>query len=86
MSPNQTYGANQTSGCNADNAGIRRSNPDGTIGIIDCLTDGGIVEPAAFYESPFTDIDDQGIAGVFDREQTKTIIEIVRTLNGSAAA
>ena len=45
-----------------------------------------MVEPAAFYESPFTDIDDQGIAGVFNREQAKTIVEIVRTLNDSAAA
>ncbi|WP_299928790.1 DEAD/DEAH box helicase family protein [uncultured Pelagimonas sp.] len=54
--------------------------------IIDSLTEGGIVEPAAFYESPFTDIDDQGIAGVFNREQAKKIVDIVRTLNETAAA
>ena len=31
--------------------------------------------------SPFTDIDDQGISGIFDEEQTGQVIQIVRKLN-----
>ena len=54
--------------------------------VIDSLTETGIVEPATFYESPFTDLDNMGIAGIFDREQTSEIIQIVRMLNASVAA
>ena len=54
--------------------------------VIDSLTETGIVEPATFYESPFTDLDDMGIAGIFDREQTSEIIQIVRMLNAAVAA
>lgn len=54
--------------------------------VINSLTESGIVEPETFYESPFTDLDDLGIAGVFDRKQASEIIQIVRTLNASVAA
>lgn len=54
--------------------------------IINSLTETGFVDPASFYESPFTDMDDMGIAGIFDREQTKEIIAIVRSLNDAVAA
>jgi type I restriction enzyme R subunit len=54
--------------------------------IIDSLTESGIVEPQSFYESPFTDMDDMGIAGLFDRDQAAEIIRIVRTLNAAAEA
>jgi type I restriction enzyme R subunit len=54
--------------------------------VIDYLTDSGIVEPKRFYESPFTDFDDQGIAGVFQMEQAALIIKIVSELNEAAAA
>ena len=54
--------------------------------VIDSLTESGFVEPQVFYESPYTDIDDMGIAGVFDRVQTQEIIKIVRTLNEAVAA
>lgn len=54
--------------------------------IIDSLTENGIIEPQTFYESPFTDIDDMGIAGIFDRDQTKAIIGIVQKLNKAVAA
>lgn len=54
--------------------------------VIDSLTESGFVEPQVFYESPYTDIDDMGIAGVFDRDQTQEIIKIVRTLNDAVAA
>lgn len=54
--------------------------------VIDSLTESGFVDPANFYESPFTDFDDMGIAGIFDRDQTKEIIRIVETLNEVVAA
>ena len=49
--------------------------------IISSLSENGIIDPALFYESPFTDIDDQGISGIFDEEQTGQVIQIVRKLN-----
>ncbi len=54
--------------------------------IIDHLTDTGIVEPKAFYESPFSDIDDLGIAGVFNKDHAAQIIQIVQKVNDTAVA
>jgi type I restriction enzyme R subunit len=54
--------------------------------IIDALTETGFVDPKNFYESPYTDIDSQGIVGVFPKEQAKQIIEIVKGLNMIEAA
>lgn len=54
--------------------------------IIDALTETGFVDPKNFYESPYTDIDSQGIVGVFPTEQAKQIIEIVKGLNMVEAA
>ncbi|WP_024716988.1 DEAD/DEAH box helicase family protein [Gluconobacter oxydans] len=54
--------------------------------VINSLTEAGYVDPASFYESPFTDLDDMGIAGIFDRDQAKEIIQIVRALNDAVAA
>ena len=54
--------------------------------VIDYLSESGIVEPKRFYESPFTDFDDLGIAGVFSTDQSKRIIQIVRDINNAAAA
>lgn len=53
---------------------------------IDALTETGFVDPKNFYESPYTDIDSQGIVGVFPNEQAKQIIEIVKALNTVGAA
>ncbi|MFW8636743.1 DEAD/DEAH box helicase family protein [Cribrihabitans pelagius] len=54
--------------------------------VIDSLTESGFVDPVSFYESPFTDLDDMGIAGIFSREQVQEIIQIVRGLNDAVAA
>lgn len=54
--------------------------------LIDFLTETGVVEPSLFYESPFTDIDDLGISGVFSTVQAKEIISIVARLNQVEAA
>ncbi len=42
--------------------------------------------PGAFYESPFTDIDEKGIARLSRPEQTAEIIRIVEEVNLSASA
>jgi len=54
--------------------------------IIDGLTETGFVDPKSFYESPYTDIDSQGIVGVFPMEQAKQIIDIVQGLNKVSVA
>jgi type I restriction enzyme R subunit len=54
--------------------------------VIDHLTEQGALDPARFYESPFTDIDAQGIAGVFAPAQIKQIVQVVERLKGAAAA
>ncbi len=54
--------------------------------IIDSLCENGAIDPSAFYESPFTDIDEMGIGGIFQPEQTAEIIKIVEAINSSAAA
>lgn len=54
--------------------------------VVDSLTESGFVDPVSFYESPFTDLDDMGIAGIFSRDQAQEIIKIVRTLNEAVAA
>ena len=54
--------------------------------IIDHFTDSGIVEPKTFYESPFSDIDGLGIAGIFEKDHAAEIIQIVRRVNDAAVA
>lgn len=54
--------------------------------IVNALSENGLIDPEMFYESPFTDIDDQGIVGVFGIEKAKAIINIVRRLNEAVAA
>jgi type I restriction enzyme, R subunit len=54
--------------------------------VIDYLTDRGIMDPKILYESPFTDIDDQGISGVFGKGEVTSLIEIVRAVGRKATA
>ncbi|WP_372988800.1 DEAD/DEAH box helicase family protein [Sulfitobacter sp.] len=54
--------------------------------IIDSLCENGLIDPKMFYESPFTDLDDMGIVGVFGADQTAEIIRIVRQVNQTVAA
>lgn len=54
--------------------------------IINSLCENGMIDPKSFYESPFTDLDELGIQGIFDEAQTAEIISIVRNLNNAAAA
>jgi type I restriction enzyme R subunit len=54
--------------------------------VVDRLTEGGKVDPGIFYESPFTDLDDMGIAGIFARDQAQGIINNVRAMNEAVAS
>ncbi|MFW5883003.1 MAG: DEAD/DEAH box helicase family protein [Verrucomicrobiota bacterium] len=46
--------------------------------VIDHLTERGMMDPRRLYESPFTDLDSQGVSGVFEMGEIK---ELVQTLN-----
>jgi len=39
--------------------------------IIDHLTERGVMDPRRLYESPFTDLNDQGLSGVFPAAEVK---------------
>ena len=39
-----------------------------------------------FYESPFTDQNDQGIDGVFDIEKKRKVVSIIDQINYNAIA
>lgn len=48
--------------------------------IINYLTQEGVMEPDALYESPFTDLNELGIGGVFDGGDAKEIIVILKNM------
>lgn len=52
--------------------------------IITYLTKNGTVQPAMLFEPPFTDINDQGLMGVFDDGASHKIVSIVEGINGNA--
>jgi type I restriction enzyme R subunit len=54
--------------------------------VIDHLTEQGSLSPERFYESPFTDIDARGIAGLFAPAQIREIVRIVERIKDAAAA
>jgi type I restriction enzyme R subunit len=52
--------------------------------IIDFLTVNGTIDKAMLFESPFTDINDQGLLGVFDADEASRIIHIIDDINSNA--
>jgi type I restriction enzyme, R subunit len=52
--------------------------------IINFLTKNGMIEKSMLFEPPFTDINDQGITGVFDEVQVVKIIRIIDNVNQNA--
>ena len=54
--------------------------------IINHLTERGMMEPARLYESPFTDLDDQGISGVFPLADVKVLVDLLKTVRERAVA
>src|ERR1700730_14167411 len=54
--------------------------------VIDHLTARGVMDPRLLYESPFTDLDPLGVAGVFGEGEVVELIRILRDVRGRAAA
>lgn len=54
--------------------------------IVDYLTDRGVMDPRRLYESPFTDLDDQGVSGVFPAADVKVLIQVLNDVRGKTAA
>jgi len=54
--------------------------------IIDYLTDRGVMDPRRLYESPFTDLDDQGISGVFAAADVKALLQLLNEVRQRTAA
>ena len=54
--------------------------------IVDHLTERGAMDPRRLYESPFTDIDDQGVSGVFPALDVKLLLETLDDVRAKAAA
>ncbi len=53
-------------------------------GIISYLTKNGTIEPSMLFEPPFTDVNDQGLMGVFDDGASHRIVCIVEEINKNA--
>jgi type I restriction enzyme R subunit len=54
--------------------------------IIDHLTENGAMEPKRLYESPFTDLDDQGVGGLFPQADVLQIVSVLNDVKLKAAA
>jgi len=52
--------------------------------VVEYLVKNGTMEPKVMFDTPFTLINDQGIAGVFDEDASKKVIELVRHVNENA--
>jgi len=53
--------------------------------IISYLTKNGTIDKSMLFEPPFTDVNDQGLMGVFDDADTVKIIRIIDEINANAA-
>jgi hypothetical protein len=54
--------------------------------MIEHLTARGVMDPRLLYESPFTDLDPLGVAGVFGEGEVVQLINIFRDVQSRAAA
>ena len=52
--------------------------------IISYLTKNGTIDPGMLFEPPFTDINDQGLIGIFDDGESHKIISIIEHINLNA--
>lgn len=53
--------------------------------IMSYLTKNGVIDKALLYEPPFTDLNDQGISGVFDDDsELVKLVKIIDTINDNA--
>jgi type I restriction enzyme R subunit len=52
--------------------------------IINFLAKNGVIDPAMLYDSPFTDINDQSIDGVFPPDKRNAIMKVINNINNNA--
>jgi type I restriction enzyme R subunit len=52
--------------------------------IITYLTKNGTIEPSMLFEPPFTDMNDQGLMGIFDHSDAHKVINIIERINENA--
>ncbi|WP_212001834.1 DEAD/DEAH box helicase family protein [Chitinophaga sp. HK235] len=52
--------------------------------IIDYLSENGRIEPEKLVEPPFTEINDMGVFGIFDKVRVNELIQIINELNEGA--
>lgn len=52
--------------------------------IISYLTKNGTIEPSMLFEPPFTDMNDQGLMGVFEDSDAHKVISIIERINENA--
>lgn len=52
--------------------------------IITYLTKNGTIEPSMLFESPFTDLNDQGLIGIFEDGDAHKVISIIERINENA--
>ena len=52
--------------------------------IITYLTKNGTIEPSMLFESPFTDMNDQGLLGIFEDGDAHKVISIIERINENA--
>jgi type I restriction enzyme R subunit len=50
------------------------------------ITERRLVDPRRLWESPFTDLDDQGATGVFLQEASKLLMRMLKQVEARAAA
>jgi len=54
--------------------------------MIDHLTERGAMDPRLLYESPFTDLDPMGVEGLFGEGEVVQLLQILKDVQGRAAA
>jgi type I restriction enzyme R subunit len=54
--------------------------------IIDHLTERGSMDPRLLYESPFTDLDPFGVAGLFSDSEVVELVAVLDEVRSRAAA
>jgi len=54
--------------------------------ILNHLTERGYIDPKLLYESPYTDLDDRGVSGIFGPAEVKELIGLLKSVRERAAA
>jgi type I restriction enzyme R subunit len=52
--------------------------------IINFLEKNGIIEPGMLFDSPFTDLNDQGLSGIFSKRDQQVILKTIQKINENA--